>query len=215
MDDMQVILLDDCRRDRFLLLSHLYQLWCTPQLRTSWLQVEPTEPEDFNGYNIPPGMEEIPFCLMLAEAPIRSLALETDDIYITAHVPSGRIEAVCDTPKSVAVAEILQEAVLMFSGARTHALPQLAEQKPGYRLDEERPFVTLYNRALKLPMFKNGLMVAVNGERTFTRSHQPLQQVRYGIFYGFDLATRSFISYDTFSDRLVCYGPVKSVLSGN
>ncbi len=215
MDDTQMILLDDCRRDRFLLLSHLHQLWRTPQLRTSWLQAEPIEPEDFNGYNIPPGMEEIPFCLMLAEAPVEMLMLETDDICICAHISSGRIEAICDTPKSVAVAEILQEAVLMFSGARTHALPQLAEQKPGYRLDEERPFVTLYNRALKLPVFKNGLMVAVNGERTFTRSHQPLQQVRYGIFYGFDLATRSFISYDTFSDRLVCYGPVKSVLAGN
>ena len=213
MDDMKTVLLDDCRRERFQLLAHLHQLWRTPQLRESWLRVEPEEPEDFNGYSIPPGMEEIPFCLMLSEAPIRTLDLETDDIFVTAHVPSGRIEAICDTPKSVAVAEILQETALMFNPARTRAMPQLVQQAPGFRIGVKKPFAELFNRALKLPVFKNGLMVAVNGEKRFTRSHQPLQDVRYGIFYGFDMATRSFISYDTLSDRLVCYGPVKSILS--
>ncbi len=215
MDEIRVIPVDDCRGDRFLLLSHFHQLWRRPELRGCWLRAQPIDREEFAGYSVPPGMEEIPFCLMLAEAPVASLELESDELLLRANVASGRIEAVCDLPVSVAIAEVLQEAALMFSDPRTHALPQLVEQSPGYRLGVKKPLPVLFNRALKLPVFRDGLMVAVNGEKRFTRSHQPLGEVKYGAFYGFDLATRSFVSYDTLSDRLVCYGPVKSILSGN
>lgn len=213
MSDVQTILLEDCGGDRFRMLSHLHQLWRRPEFRNCWLRGLPLgDPEEDNGYCIPPGMGEIPFTILLCDAEVAGLELENDEVLIRAQLPSGRITALCDTDFGAGGCEMLRQEMLEFSPPRTHVRPDLRVWQPAARLHLTDPLAQLSARALALPAFAQGLMAAVGDSMQFSRYVQPLPAGSTGIFYGFNKAMRSFICCDTFSDQVVCYGPVKEIL---
>ena len=213
MSDVQTILLEDCQYDRFHMLSHFHQLWRQQEFRHSWLRGLPLgDPEEDSGYCVPPGMGEIPFTLLFSDAEISGLELENEEMLLRAELPSARIYAVCDTPLGVGSCEMLRQEMMEFTPPRTHLSPDLRVWQPGVRLGLQDPLRQLSARALELPAFREGIMAAVGDIMQFSRFIQPLPAGSFGKFYAFNKAARSFVFYDTYSDQLVCYGPVKEIL---
>lgn len=213
MREIREILLDDCNGDRVQMLSHLHQLWQQEGLKQCWIRGLPLgDPEEDNGYSIPPGMEEAPFILFMRDAEVESLELENGEILIEANPFSGRITAVCDTPFSLACAEKLRQTIQGGAEPRTRLEPELRVWQPTARLQMEDPLAELSARALALPSFSRGLMAALRGTDSFARCTHPLPAGNTGIFYGWNEADQSLVLFDGFSDQLICCGAGKDIL---
>ena len=211
MEKMTRILLEDCRGDRYKMLSHLYQIWRKPFFRNCILEGDPIDGEEFPGISIKPGIEEIPFCLLTAQLPVRNMRLMNRDVLLQGTLASGKIQAACRTESSAIALQTIKDEIGMLRNPRTHVKPDSVEEKVSLRRDMKDPLCQLFDRARKLPFFKDKLYVALYNEEHYTLCGQALPAGSQGAFYAFDRAARAFVAYDTYSDRLVCYGPVKSV----
>lgn len=213
MNEVRVILLEDCGGDRARMLSHLHRLWNREEFRHSWMRGLPWgDPEEDIGYSIPPGMEETPFLLFLGDAGLAALEFENEEICIRAELPLGQISAICSTPSAVSWCEELRQEITRFTAPCSREEPVLRMYQPAVWLHLEDELAQLSARALALPAFREGLMAAWEENAGFTRCRCPLPAGSEGIFYGYNETERSFVLYDSFSDQLVCCGSGKAIL---
>lgn len=205
------ILLEDCKGDRYLMLSHLHQIWRMSLFRNCALEGEPVDSEENAGISLKPGMEEIPFCLLTAQLPIRELYIDTPDVMLQASVASSKIQAVCVTEAAEIAIQTIKDNIGMLRRPKTHVKPDSIEEKVSLRTDLTDPLCQLFERTRRLPFFRGKLYVALSEDDRYTLCGQALPAGSEGAFYAFSREERAFVAYDTYSDTLVCYGPVKSV----
>lgn len=205
------ILLEDCKGDRYLMLSHLHQLWRSARFRNAVMEADPQDSEEDRGLSLKPGMEEIPFCLLTAQLPLRTLYIQGKDILLRASVAATRLEAVCLDDDAAIAAQYMKDNISMLRRPKTHIKPDSIEERVSLRRDLTDPLCQLFDRARSMPFFKGKLYVALSQENRYTLCGQALPAGSRGAFYGFDREHRAFVAYDTYSDRLVCYGPVKEM----
>ena len=207
------ILLEDCGRDRYLMLSHLYQIWRTPRFRTAVMEGEPEDSEEARGFSLKPGIEEIPFCLLVAQLPMRALYIDAPGLMVRATMAAARLEAVCLNEEAQIAAQSIQDNIGMLRRARTHVKPDFVEENVSLRKNLTDPLCQLFERARQMPFFQGKLYVVLNGETRYTLCGQALPAGSKGSFYGFDRERRAFAAYDSYSDRLVGYGPVRELMT--
>lgn len=205
------ILLEDCRGDRYLMLSHFHQLWRTDRFRTFAMEGEPEDREENRGVSLKPGMEEIPFCLLMAQLPVRTLSIHSDGMMLRASVASAVLEAVCLNEKAAMDAQRMKDNIPLLRRPRTHVKPDSVEEQVSLHRNLTDPLCQLFEQARRLPFFEGKLHVALSGESSYTLCGQPLPAGSKGAFYGFNQESRAFVAYDTYSDRLVGYGPVRQI----
>lgn len=205
------ILLEDCRGDRYLMLSHFHQLWRTDRFRTFAMEGEPEDREEDRGVSLKPGMGEIPFCLLMAQLPVRTLSIHSNGMMLRASVAPATLEAVCLTEETADAARTMKEQMPLLRRPRTHVKPDTIEERVSSHRNLVDPLCQLFERARSLPFFEGKLHVALSGESSYTLCGQPLPAGSKGAFYGFNQEYRAFVAYDTYSDRLVGYGPVRQV----
>lgn len=204
-------LLEDYGGDLCRMLSHLHQIWCRRQFREADIQGVPEDRESHAGICVPPGMPEIPFCLLLNCLPMREYYIEIPQLLLSASMTSGRIYAVCMTSEAVGTAQLIKEELPLFHRARTHVKPDTVVENVSMREGVDDPLVFLFARAEKLPTLKGKLYVVLNHERRYAICGQRIPKGSKGAFFGFDYDSRAFVAYDTYSDMLVCYGPAETI----
>lgn len=211
MAKLEQVVLEAANGDRYQMLSHFYQLWRRPEFCSCQMEGTPLDGEENAGISLDPGIEEIPFCLLVGQMPLRSLILDTPDIMLSADMSSGRILAICVTKEAAVDAQIMKEEMGLLRRPRTHVKPDMVIEHISHRKDMQDPLPQLFERARQVPYLKGKLYVSLEGENRYALCGQSLPARSQGAFYGFDRASRSFVAYDTFSDILVGYGSVKSV----
>lgn len=207
--------------DKRTLFSVLYQIWKTPGCYCEYAYGTAYRDGNHNDIAVKPGIDEIPFCMLMMAQPVQCVSLSMYDMYHTdtnnssvlveGHCDIGLVRLIFDSDNDTQalIADKISKWARYPHPAPDFPNPGTArEHASSLRGGRVHSFLSSIIYAQGFRVLKDYVKIAkVDNPR-----YRPLKAKDYidrnedGAMYAYNPATQSFMAYDSFSDTLTLCG---------